>query len=161
MIVWQANASSNELRNESEKDSKIEHMNKWPRTWSWSHTGIHLGSENRSEFESGEKKHFGSGFKLGSGNKMRSEEKIWSGKKEHMNNGDKEHYGSGNKLGTGVNKNMDKKTKKLDSVFKKMTDEKITSLLTQINTLSTTITDPTLLSIINNIKTLMQQNIGN
>lgn len=136
MIVWQANASSNEFRNESEKDSKIEHMNRWMR--------------------------------LGSGMKMRSGDKIWSGKKVHIDDdkkyygsGKKEHMGSGNKLGTGVNKNMNKKTKKLDSVFKKMTDEKLTSLLTQINTLTTTITDPTLLSIINNIKTLIQQNIGN
>ena len=152
-MVWQTNASSDILKNENKNNSKMEQMKKWLHLGSGFHTGLHLGS----------------------GMKMRSGEKMWSKEKEHMDDGDRKHYGSGNKsrsgekehigsgkkLGTGINKNMDKKTKKLDSVFKKMTDEKLTSLLTQINTLTTTITDPTLLSIINNIKALIQQNIGN
>lgn len=126
-MIWQTNASSDTLKNDSKDNAKMEHMNKWLHMGSWSHTGLHLGSGNRPEFESG----------------------------------NKEHFGSGSKLGTGISKNMDKKTEKLGFVFQKMTDEKLNALLTQINTLTATITDPTLLSIINNIKALIQQNIGN
>jgi hypothetical protein len=139
IIAQQASASSSTLKTESKNDTKIEHMNKGLHMWSGSHTWLHLWSG------------YHTGLHLGSGNKMRS------GEKEHMWTGNKGHLGSGNKLGTWV----DKKTEKLGSVFKKMSDDKLTALLIQINTLTTNITDPTLLSIINSIKSLIQQNIGN